>query len=474
MSTPTLHFMAAIACTTLAAAPLRLGTPFCDGAILQQGRPVAVWGTAEAPGTIEVRFAGQTVSARADASGRWNTTLAAMTASAEPRSLTVVAGSYSVTLRDVLVGEVWLCAGQSNMEWPLEQTHDAATEIASADFPLIRQLTLATGPDDRPREWASGTWTPCRPNTAGAFMGAAYHFAREIHRALGVPVGLVKVAVGGTPIEAWVGAAAIRGDPLATAAWERWHRMQDAPPERIARSRPHVLYNAFIHPLQPMSLAGALWYQGEANVGRPHEYASWLRTLIAQWRGDFARPELPFLIVQLPSYEPQAEAAPRSWAELRAAQARVADSLAHAHLAITLDLGERDNIHPVNKHAVGRRLALLALDHLYARNVVSSGPVLARMEAEESRLRLHFGCADGLAIVGDADADFEIAGVDGNFFPATAAVDGESIVLHAARVSRPRAVRYAWRNFVTAFVVNRAGLPTAPFHRELADRPAER
>ncbi len=442
-------------------AEITLAAPFRDGAVLQRGKPVPVWGRAAAGEEVRVEFAGQSLRTVADAGGRWRVQLEPLPANAVPARL-VVRGSNVVTLSDILVGEVWLCSGQSNMNMAVRDARDAEKEIAEANHPLIRHFVVKSQVADDPVEMADGEWRASTPENVGAFTAVGYFFGRELHRQLGVPVGVVKATLGGSPIEGWMSAEALASDPAFAVVGERWKELKPKV-EKGNRNQPAGLYNGLIHPLEPFALAGFLWYQGEGNSERSGEYAKLCTTMIAQWRRAFAQGDLPFVFAQLPKWQPKANQMGHDWPALRAAQAAVAASVPNTFMAVTLDAGEKDDLHPKNKQEVGRRLALLALAKVYDRPIESSGPVFKAAEAVGSVVKIRFDHADGLRIGGDPAQGFEIAGPDGKYHPALAFEDGSGLWVESGRVARPAAVRHAWSNLPETYVFNKAALPAAPF-----------
>jgi len=487
---------------TLAAlhADVRPAPLFGDDMVLQRDLPVPVWGSAEPGEKVTVTFGAQSVSTLADASGQWRVSLAPLAASREPAEL-VIAGKSTVLIRNVVVGDVWLCSGQSNMELPVRRTKDAKQEIASADFPLIRQFAVKHTVGPSPAATVEAQWAVCQPATVAEFSAVAFYFGRQLHRQLGVPIGLLHASWGGTPIESWMSRAALKSDPAFAPVFTRWadslaaspgkqaayeaalekwkkdgeaaraagkkfNRRAPARPEgEGSRFEPAGLYNGMIAPLVPAAIRGVIWYQGENNAPRYAEYARLFGTMIQQWRYDFKQPALPFYFVQLANLQRKTDPTDREWAFQREAQAKVL-ALPHTGMAVTIDIGDPNNIHPTNKQDVGRRLALVALADTYGRTEECSGPRLAGMKRDKAALRLTFTHAAGLR---SADPDlpgFELAGPDHGFYPATARIEGESIVVRSDRVPEPVAVRYAWHNAPPAPLYNGADLPAAPFRSD--------
>jgi len=485
-----------------APAEISLAPVFGDHAVLQCDKPVPVWGRAAAGESLTVTFRGQSVHTIAGADGRWMVLLAALPASAEPAEL-VVAGQETVVIRDVLVGEVWLASGQSNMEWPVNLARDAAKEMSAANFPLIRQLRVERVAAPVPADAAKTSgWTPASPETVGGFSAIGYFFARDLHRRLGVPVGIINASWGGTALEPWLSDTTRASTSLAATLDARWKQAQSEwPPERVARypadmeawqqaeahakathtknllpwpqppatddspARPGGTFNAMIAPLQPTALRGFLWYQGESNVGRDAEYPELFATLITSWRAGWGQGDLPFYFVQLPNYA-DGEPRGRKWARLREAQA-TALALPATAMAVAIDAGEPENLHPTEKREVARRLALIAKVLTYGIPGDHSGPVFESAMREGAALRVRFAHAGTGLVAHDKPVQaLEIAGADKVFHPATAKIVRDTLLVSSPAVKEPVAVRYAWSNAPLANLYNGAGLPAAPFRSD--------
>jgi sialate O-acetylesterase len=485
---------------------ITLAPLFSDHAILQRDKPLPVWGRATPREKIAVTFRDQTVNTTAGADGRWIVYLEPVSASAEPADL-VIAGNETVTVRDVLVGDVWLASGQSNMEWPVSLVRPEEQKIAAVELPLVRQLQIAHTVKAEPADHApTSGWQPASPASVGSFTAVGYFFAREIHRKTGVPIGIVNSSWGGTPIEAWMSEAALQATTLAMTIDARWQQaMKEWPPERVARYpadletwvkaeehakatktenpmpwppppatpdsqlRPTGLFNGMIAPLQPGALRGVLWYQGEANTDRPAEYAELLMAMIRTWRSHWNAGEgdpLPFYFVQLPNFADKFDSSNRRWARLRESQAK-ALALPATGMAVTIDIGDADEIHPTNKMEVGRRLALIAKRQVYDIAGDFSGPVFEKAAREGAAMRVHFAHADG-GLIAHAQPvqSLELAGADKAFHPASARIDRDMLVVSSPNVKEPVAVRYAWTNAPVANLYNGAGLPAAPFRSD--------
>jgi sialate O-acetylesterase len=489
-------------------AEIELAPLFGDHAVLQSGRPVPVWGSAAAGDTIAVTFRGQTERTVTGKDGRWAVTLKPLAASSDPADL-VVAGQSTVTVHDVVVGEVWLCSGQSNMEFtvnggPSYRVDNAEAEVSAADYPMIRQLKIERAVAASPATTArTAGWREASPKTVGEFTAVGYFFARDIHRALGVPVGIILSAWGGTPVESWMSDAARASTSVAGTLDARWRKaVVEWPPERVARysadmaawekaeaaahaantknpipwpqppatedspARPGGLFNAMIAPLQPCAMRGILWYQGESNVGRAAEYAELFNALIRSWRAGWGQGDLPFFFVQIAGFGDRSQLTDRGWAQLREAQAQVLGAPATG-MAVTIDNSHPENIHPTNKQDVGARLALIAKAKVYGLAVEYSGPVYAGETREGKALRVRFTSAGARLVARGAGVKaLEIAGRDRVFHPATAEIDADTLLVSSPEVGEPVAVRYAWSNAPEASLYNSAGLPAAPFRSD--------
>jgi sialate O-acetylesterase len=483
---------------------LEVAMPFTDHAVLQRDVAVPVWGWDDQPGaTVTVAFSGQTKTTRVNAAGGWRLDLDAMPGTATGADLVVTRGNTSITLRDVVVGEVWLASGQSNMEWGMNSSRGYDEEKAKPTNPLVRHLRVDHVGADLPasRVKHSG-WQVAAPDTLGRFTAVGYFFARQLSEKLNVPVGILNASWGGTAIESWIPEPVLRttrgwpalnrkwqeairvwperyaAQPGLEAAWQKaqeefrtkgtpvtmdWPRPPMGPGSGFAPSR---LYNGMIAPFVPYALRGALWYQGESNVGQHRAYAELLPAMIQSWRAAWPLGDFPFFVVQLPNYSDNGKATGRAWALLREAQESARHVPAVA-MAVIIDNDEPDNLHPIDKRPAGDRLARLALARIHkVDGTVDSGPVLQSFAREGAALRMRFSSAEGLKSTKPEITGFEIAGADQVFHPATARIDGLTVVVSAANVAEPVAVRYAFTNAPAASLANAAGLPAAPFRTD--------
>lgn len=490
-----LLFLAVDVRADVALAPL-----FTDHAVLQREKPLPVWGWADPGEHVTVTFGDQTVGTTTGPDGRWSVVLSSLPASSVPAEL-VAAGKTTLRIIDVVVGDVWLCSGQSNMEWPVKWAQNAEQEMAAANAPLIRHNKIKQTVSSAPSERVDAGWVVCTPATVGDFTAIGYFFARDLQPRLNVPIGLVNSTWGGTPIEAWLSATALRSDPAFGVVAQRWGQILAEYPQKktefdaalatwnaqesAAKAKnqkltvpppsrpqgpghsytPSGLFNGMINPLLPYALRGILWYQGETNTSRPGEYAALFSALIRGWRQHFGDVDLPFFWVQLSSYK-YSEVLNTEGAALREAQ-NAALSLPGTGQAVTIDIGDKNDVHPRNKQEVGRRLALLARSKIYAMPVDFSGPVFAGVTQEGKALRVHFTHAGtGLTARDKPVQSLQIAGADRRFYPATAKLERDSILVFAREVPAPVAVRYAWFNAPEANLYNGAGLPATPFRSD--------
>jgi sialate O-acetylesterase len=493
-------FLLALLLAPAARADVKLPALFGDHMVLQRDKVVPVWGWADAGEMITVSCAGQTGKTTADRMGTWSVKLDRLTTGG-PHTLTVK-GKNTLTIRDVLIGEVWLASGQSNMAMTVQRARDFDKEKAAARLPQIRMFTVRSGPAQTPQKDCQGQWAICSPETVGTFSATAYFFGRELHRALGVPVGLINSSVGGTAIEAWTSMPAQRNVKDLAPIFERWDRAAATfnlaqakaryekqlaawkeaakkaradgkkPPRRPAqpvepradRNHPANLFNGKIAPLIPFAIRGALWYQGEANSrpGTSHLYKVQLPLLIRDWRSRWGEGDFPFAWVQLPNFEGRG----REWPIVREGMLQTL-KLPHTGMAITIDIGDPKNIHPTNKQDVGKRLGLWALATVYDKDVPASGPLPAGSEVKNGEISIRFTHADGgLIAKGGMLKGFVMAGEDHRWHPATARIEGDRVVVSSTEVKNPLAVRYAWENNPTATLFNKAGLPASPFRTD--------
>jgi sialate O-acetylesterase len=473
-------------------------TLFSDHAVLQSGMSVPVWGTADAGEKVTVTLNGQAKSAVTGADGKWMVRLVNLKAGG-PFEMTI-AGKNSIAVKDVLVGEVWLGSGQSNMVFNVSKVGhppygllDEEKEIAAANYPEVRMFTVKDTKSYTPLADPVGEWKVCSPQTVPDFSAVGYLFARDLNQTLKVPVGIVLSAYGASTAEAWVPREALAADPKlkpmldkfdAREAYFKEHpgAMDDqapgAPQTLNARPgkpgplrdpaqdqhQPTVLFNAMINPILPYAIRGAIWYQGESIVGGRDGvtlYPHVMETLVTQWRKLWGEGDFPFYAVQLAALK-NASNNPM----VREAQAKIL-SLPKTGLAVTIDIGDPTNVHPKNKEPLGQRLTDIALANVYGKKIEFSGPMYASMKVEGSAVRVKFTHASGLTAKDGPLKWFQIAGADGKYVDADAKIEGDSVVVSSPSVPAPVAVRYAWDNYPEgANLYNSAGLPAAPFRSD--------
>jgi sialate O-acetylesterase len=495
------------------AADVKLPAVLSDSMVLQQGQPVPVWGWADKGEQVTVVFGDQTHVATAGDDGKWSVKLRPLTASDKPAELKV-SGKNKLALKDILVGEVWVCSGQSNMEFVVNSAKESKKEIAAADFPTIRLFTVPKTIKLEPQSDTKGNWAACSPKTVGSFSAVGYFFGRELNQKLKVPVGLIHTSWGGTPAEAWTREEDFKKDEALAPIPDGYKRTaqtyearkanyekslakykeQEAELKEAAKkagkpapqpprapgapdkdpNRPSVLWNGMIAPIVPYAAKGAIWYQGESNAGRAYQYRKLLPTMIDGWRDAWGDADYKFLIVQLANFQAPAKTpGDDDWAELREAQTMTA-ALKNNGQALAIDLADADNpsdIHPHNKQDVGKRLALVALGKYYGKkDVVYAGPTYSEHKVAGDKVVITLDSAAGLKTMGHEDGGkvtgFQIAGADKKWVWADAVIDGKTVVVSSPEVKEPKAVRYAWSHNPQGNLYNAAGLPAAPFRTD--------
>jgi len=504
------------------AGDVRLPGLISDNMLLQTGPATRIWGWADAGEKVSVTLQGTTVSATADQKGHWQVKV-----NAKPTSETVeltVAGKNTIVVKNVVVGEAWFVAGQSNVWWPVSRTDNADQEIAAAKHPKLRlfavpvrvetqpadDVTLKFAPTvpEMPQPAVSGKWVECSPEIIGDFSALAYYFGRDLHKDLNVPVGIISAGAGGTIIEAWTSERALKASPECKWIVDHWKNYKaNVYPKKLADyqvelakwkasveaakakdpnsaeakvaepeapidadhyvNRHAALYNGMVAPLTPFTIKGAAWYQGESNAGKPETYALSLKTMIQDWRKEWKVGEFPFLIVQLPNVDTSKYASiGKEWAGMREAQTD-ATSLPNTGVVVTIDIGKSDDLHPRNKQDVSRRLALMAEGMAYGKATVFAGPVLQSKSIHGRIVKLKFkNCEGGLKSTSNELTGFEVAAEDGKYVPAKARIEGDSVIVQSDAIEHPVSVRYAWLDNPVASLFNHAGLPAGPFRTD--------
>jgi sialate O-acetylesterase len=498
---------------------LELPSVFSNQMVLQQGQPLPVWGRAEAGATVTVIFGKQSIETVADPAGNWKATLAPEMANAAPATLQVRCGAQEVVFTEVLVGEVWLCSGQSNMEWALRPSLNGDLTELGGSNPLLRLLLFWRHASTSPRFTAKAVWAESSPKSIAPFSAVGFHFGRILQPALGVPVGLIGVSYSGAPAIAWTRPAVFYQHPLLVQRAEEWEKGMKTFPADLAEYetklaawktakgipletkinndqypdapkaplhnpesgwRPGVLANGMLAPVAPFAIRGVIWYQGEGDAGWvPEKYDERLAIMVADWRDWWQNPSLAFGVVQLANFgKPSKEPADSGWSRLRESQRRFVGKDPHAGLAVAIDVGEANDIHPLDKETVGERLARWALADVYKKISLRGGPEPVGATFE-SLVRIRFeSVGGGLWIFNGGDLEgFTLAGTDGVFHPAKAEIKGKDTVeVTSPAVPAPQTVRYAWAaNPRGANLSNKQRLPAGPFElkkNQVASKPA--
>ena len=455
-----------------ALADVRLAGIFSSDMVLQRDRAIVIWGWADKGERVSIRFNNVTKRTKADASGKWKLVLPEMKAGG-PYAMEVH-GKNTITLNNILIGDLWICSGQSNMGVAVRNALNPEAEIAAANFPMIRLMDVPRNMPAQPADDIKTTsWKVCSPETIPGFSAVAYFFGRNIHNELNIPIGLIHTSWGGSNVEAWT-------DMEHLTAVDKYKNYRATLAETVEKMQPGVdvhpnkvhtsLYNGMIHPIVNLPVKGVIWYQGESNAYEGMLYRTLFPNMIRNWREKWNQPDLPFLFVQLANYTEEAkEPGPSNWARLREAQL-MSLSVPNTAMTVAIDVGEAKDIHPKNKQDVGDRLSRNALRLVYGKDVVDSGPIYKSMQTEGNKIILRFRHADGGLVAKDKYGylkSFTIAGADKKFYWARAMIQGDQVVVYSDDVPNPVAVRYAWAdNPGDANLYNGEGLPASPFRTD--------
>lgn len=471
---------------------VKLPTYYSDNMVIQRDEPIRIAGTADVSERVDVSLNGKKGKAYASAQGTWEVTLPAMPAGG-PYKLTVKTKKRTIELNDVWMGDVWICSGQSNMEWRLKNCTTGKEDCEAAENqPLLHLYNMRAIADTYDREWSveicekvnrlqyfqPTTWERCSATAAGDFSAIAYHFGKTLADSLNVHVGLILNAVGGSTTESWIDRWTLEFDfPQVLYNWTEGDFGQDWARGRAKRNiaaskvplqrhpfMPHYLFDAGMLPLKGLNPKGVIWYQGESNAHNVELHEALFTLLEKSWRNYFNEPELPFYFVQLSSIAPR-----QTWPHFRDSQRQLAENLPYTWMAVSSDLGHETDVHPRNKRPVGQRLAFQALRHSFGRSLVAEGPKFLSMQVKGSAIFVNFAEAEGLQTAdGKELRGFEVAGEDGIFYPATTEILGTQIKVTAKDVQSPVSVRYAWKPFTDANLVNAARIPASTFKAEIA------
>jgi sialate O-acetylesterase len=491
-----------LGCAAAARGDVTLPAVIGDHMVLQRGMPITIWGWASPGEDVTVAVADLKGTVKTDTDGKWTVKLPELQAGGQTLEMTI-AGKNTIKLSDILVGEVWFGSGQSNMQWSVQQSANSKEEIAAANYPQIRIFSVPLVPAGKPAKTVNASWQVCTPQTVPGFSAVCYFFGREIHKALDVPVGMIGTSWGGTRIEPWIPPAGFASQPELQGERDQIKAMQtnyqnalkatvepmkawvaaaeasaaagqDIPDPPVfpqqpfnSNGAPTGLYNGMIHPLVPFAVRGALWYQGESNLGQGMHYHALMKGLIQGWRDVWGQGDFPFLYVQLAPfvYGPvNVTALPEIW-EAQAATL----SFPNTGMVVTTDISTIRDIHPPNKQEVARRLALWALAKTYGKtDVVFSGPTYESMSVENDQVKIKFKPGHGVLKARDGNplSWFSIAGADKKFVSATATIEGEMVVVKSPQVPAPVAVRFGWHQAAEPNLCNQAGLPALPFRTD--------
>lgn len=481
----------ALTTTSAVEAGTKLPNVFSDHMVVQQKMPIRVWGWTNPGQDVTVELGGRSVAGKADATGRFDVSLPAFDASNTPHTLTVK-GDETVTVNDVLVGEVWICSGQSNMQWSVNASNDPDLEKLAAKFPNIRMINFPqVGTQEPIASHDDRRWMVCNPENLGNFSAVGYFFARQLHLTIDVPIGMINNAWGGSACEAWVNRDVLKANEKFAPLLARWEAMEKQVAELSANSslndeqkkqleglkrqmsgnaRPANIYNGVLKSHIGYTIRGAIWYQGESNASRAYQYRELFPAMISNWRQEWGQGDFPFYWVQLADFRAQqAEPGASDWAELREAQTMTMSKLSHTGEAVIIDIGEGKDIHPKNKVDVGRRLARWALANEYGVKIPFHSPQYASMEKQDGKIVLSFNYVDGGWRPFDVPqpVGFAIAGDDHKFVWADAKIlqDGR-VEVSSSKVPNPVAVRYGWADNPVCNMFNGAGLPLTPFRTD--------
>lgn len=491
-----------------AQAEIKLPSIIGDNMVLQQKQANPIWGW-DTPGTdVTVQFAGQTKTAKAGADGKWTVKLDAVPANAQPAVLSIK-GTTSKELKNVLVGEVWICSGQSNMQWNVGSTWDADLEIAMAKHPGIRLISVPQVGTQEPQQDFKGQWVECSPATVGPFSAVGYFYGKVLHSMLNVPVGLINDAWGGSAAEAWVRRDVLEKDARfkdLIAGWVQrekdlssdkakqdydkaiadWNKKKEeaakakqpftvrapqSPQQTLGgNARPGNIYNGVLLPTIGYGIKGVIWYQGESNAGRAYEYGYLFPLMIEHWRKEWKQGDFPFYWVQLADFMPETPTPGDSaWAELRESQTKTQNAIKNGGQAVIIDLGEANDIHPRNKRDVAERLARLALVKDYGLKLPYRSPEYKSIAIKGDKAAVTLDTFGGTLRTIDVSEvkGFAICGEDQKWVWATAKITGkDTLEVSAAGVAKPVAVRYAWANNPVCNLLTTDGLPVTPFRSD--------
>ncbi|GGF04684.1 9-O-acetylesterase [Flavobacterium limi] len=481
-------------------AQVKLPALVSDNMVLQQNAKVNLWGWASPNEKINIELGWQNNSIEiiADLAGNWKVGVDTPQGSEKAYSITINA-SNKIVLNNILIGEVWICSGQSNMYFPVGKEEGTwktgvknyEEEIVKANFPNIRLFTVLTNASPKPLDDVTGRWALCSPESIKTFSAVAYFYGRDLHQKLNVPIGLISTSWGGTKAEAWTSQNVLEGNPDFLTILEEDAKNEKVyqekleayylnlkneqlannglktelkKPKKEANKTSYVLYNAMLHPLINYTMKGVIWYQGESNSGKAQLYQTLFPAMVKNWREDWKQGDFPFYYVQITPHKGQTP-------EIREAQLLSLKLISNSGMAVTTDVGDINNIHPIDKQTVGHRLALIALAKTYNEDkLVYSGPIYDHMKIKKNKIQLFFNYAEsGFKKTNENLKEFEIAGDDKTYYPAVAKIDGKTIVVSSDKVKNPKSVRFAWKAVPEPNLFNGENLPASPFRTDLSN-----
>ncbi|CAD0009353.1 sialate O-acetylesterase [Flavobacterium chungangense] len=480
-------------------AQVKLPALVSDNMVLQQNTKVNLWGWASPNEKINIQLGWQNSSIEvvANSTGDWKVGVNTPQGSEKAYSITINA-TNKIVLNNILIGEVWICSGQSNMYFPVGKEEGTwktgvknyEEEIVNANFSNIRLFTVVTNASPKPLDDVTGRWAACSPETIKTFSAVAYFYGRDLYQKLNVPIGLISTSWGGTKAEAWTSQNVLEENPDFLTILEEDAKNEKTyqeklesyylnlknerlannnalktelkKPKKEANKTSYVLYNAMLHPLINYTMKGVIWYQGESNSGKAQLYQTLFPAMVKNWRDDWKQGDFPFYYVQITPHKGQTP-------EIREAQLLSLKTIPNTGMAVTTDVGDTNNIHPINKQTVGHRLALIALAKTYKEDkLVYSGPIYNHMKIKKDKIQLFFDYADsGFKKTNENLKEFEIAGDDKTYYPAVAKIDGKTIVVSSDKVKNPKSVRFAWKAVPEPNLFNTENLPASPFRTDL-------
>ena len=446
-------------------AQLSVPSFFSDHMVLQREKPINIWGTASAGERISVTLGNAQKSTRTDKNGKWSVSLPPMQAGG-PYTLNVKSLKQTLSFTDILIGEVWICSGQSNMEFRLRSANHATEEVAAANYPQIRSFNVIQEMGHTPKADLKGKWEVCSPASASDFSAVGYFFVRELYQKLNIPIGFINSSWGGTDIEPWISGEYLRKLP---AFAEKVDSVASLPlTEKVSPHAGTALYNAMIHPIKQFTIKGTIWYQGESNLNNPQVYKRLFPAMVRSWRKEWNQGEFPFYYVQIAPYDYGRKNADKTEAaEIRQVQLECLKEIPNAGMVVTADIGNRTCVHPSDKESVGKRLALWALAKTYQRSGTPySGPLYKSFTIDKEKIIVEFDYAEmGMTSYDREIVGFEIAGKDGIYYPAKAVLfdNKTKVMLTSDQVPEPVGVKYGFRNYQPLNLFSNFGLPASPF-----------